>query len=306
MENKKKINKRFDKLDTDNDGVISEEEYAAAAAKDKGVDKEDLNWFLRLLTVGDRFSYGDFFDRAKKGFVEFLIVFFGVLVSFGVEEKGGDFENREWNIENLRNLKREMDSITVYTNDFLAMQEYIIEKYQGIYNKWDDPGPNIFVEVYGPGDYEFPLKQYTNRNPFNPPRVVYEAIKLDGTFRFLGSEIGRLVNNTYDGTELKYLMINTDKEDEVFTSNFNIRVSNKWVYDLEKVDFDSPQFWVTNQQYILDDQYVKYNLFKRIELWEQIVGQLNVYLKTIETSVKRINEEIEEKDGEFTIVYWVF
>ena len=32
MENKKKINKRFDNLDTDNDGVISEEEYAAAAA----------------------------------------------------------------------------------------------------------------------------------------------------------------------------------------------------------------------------------------------------------------------------------
>ena len=151
MENKKKINKRFDKLDTDNDGVISEEEYAAAAAKDKGVDKEDLNWFLRLITVGDRFSYGDFFDRAKKGFVEFLIVFFGVLVSFGVEEKGGDFENREWNIENLRNLKREMDSITVYTNDFLAMQEYIIEKYQGIYNAWINDGIYIlfYVICYG-------------------------------------------------------------------------------------------------------------------------------------------------------------
>jgi hypothetical protein len=305
MEKNRKKSKRFENLDTDNDGVISEEEFAAAS-KGKGVDKEDLNWFLRLITLGDKFSYADFFDRTKKGFVEFLIVFFGVLVSFGVEQKGEDFEDREWNIENLRNLKREMDSIKVYTNDYLGMQEYIIEKYQGIYNKWDDPGPNIFVEVYGPGDYEYPLKQYTNRNPFNPPRVVYEAIKLDGTFRFLGSEIGRMVNNTYDGTDLKYLMINTDKEDEIFTSNFNTRVSNKWVFELDNVDFDSPQFWVNNQKYILDDQYVKYGLFKRIELWQQIVEQLKGYINTIDASINRINEEIEIKDGEFTIVYWVF
>ena len=88
----------FDKIDTNKDGVISEEEFSKAS-KSAGVEKEKLNWFLRLITLGDRFSLGDFFDRAKKGFVEFLIVFFGVLVSFGVEQKGDDFEDREWNIE---------------------------------------------------------------------------------------------------------------------------------------------------------------------------------------------------------------
>ena len=56
--------------------------------KEKGIKKEQLNWLLRIITSGDRFSMQDFYDRIKKGFVEFLIVFFGVLVSFGVERQG--------------------------------------------------------------------------------------------------------------------------------------------------------------------------------------------------------------------------
>ena len=33
--------------------------------EEKGVKKEKLNWFLRAITLGDRFSYQDFFDRLK-------------------------------------------------------------------------------------------------------------------------------------------------------------------------------------------------------------------------------------------------
>ena len=50
-------------------------------AKKTELDREKLSWYLRLITLGDRFSYQDFFDRFKKGFVEFLIVFFGVLAN---------------------------------------------------------------------------------------------------------------------------------------------------------------------------------------------------------------------------------
>ena len=76
--------------------------------EEKGVKKEKLNWFLRAITLGDRFSYQDFFDRLKKGIVDFLIVFFGVLVSFGVEQKGQSFDDRGRNIDNLINLRNEM------------------------------------------------------------------------------------------------------------------------------------------------------------------------------------------------------
>jgi len=295
----------FDKIDTNKDGVLSEDEYANAS-KSAGVEKEKLNWFFRLITVGDRFSLTDFLDRAKKGFVEFLIVFFGVLVSFGVEQKGDDFEDREWNIENLHNLKAEMDSIKTYTIVKQETLNYIIEEYQGLYDNWDKDDKYNFIWIYGKNDYDFPLKLYTNRDPFDPPRVVYDAIKLDGTFRFLGSEIGQSVYNTYEGMELKYLKINTDKEEEVFTKKFNDRVDSKWVFDLDYIAFDSPQFWIKNREYIKNDQYVKYNLFKRLELWHQTAEQVEEYLKVVELSIEIVNKEIQTKEDEFTIVYWVF
>jgi|TARA_B110000438_G_C15814316_1_gene651235 hypothetical protein len=295
----------FDKIDSNKDGVISEDEFANAS-KSAGVEKENLNWFLKLITLGDRFSMGDFFDRAKKGFVEFLIVFFGVLVSFGVEQKGDDFEDREWNIENLHNLKAEMDSIKVYTLEKQEVLGMVMEAYKELYETWDSGDKYQFIWIYGKDDYDFPLEMYTNRDPFNPPRVVYDAIKLDGTFRFLGSEIGQSVYNTYEGQDLKYLKLNTDKEEEVFTRKFNDRVDSKWVFDLEEIDFDSPQFWIKNREYVENDQYVKYNLFKRMELWEQTAEQIERYLKVVESSIELVSEEIKIKDAEITIVYWVF
>ena len=42
---------------------------------EKKKNRSELNWFIRIFTVGDRFSLRDFYDRLKKGFVEFLIVF---------------------------------------------------------------------------------------------------------------------------------------------------------------------------------------------------------------------------------------
>tara|TARA_B100000686_G_C16798584_1_gene984241 strand:- start:2798 stop:3727 length:930 start_codon:yes stop_codon:yes gene_type:complete len=309
MAKKSKKKEKFDRIDANKDGYISEEEFMDASEEgsdSRGIEKEKLNWFLRIITLGDRFSWQDFYDRLKKGLVEFLVVFFGVLLSFGVEQKGDDFEDREWNIENLHNLKAEMDSIKIYTNEKILQTEYIIEVYQELYDNWESDEKYLFIWIYGKDDYDFPLKMYTNRDPFNPPRVVYDAIKLDGTFRFLGTEIGQSVYTTYDGEELKYLKINTDKEEEVFTKKFNDRVDSKWVFDLDKIDFDSPQFWIKNKEYIQNDQYVKYNLFKRIELWQQILEQMKSYMNVVDSSINIVQKEIDIKDSEITIVYWVF
>ena len=93
----------FDKIDTNKDGVISEEEYANAK-KSSGIEKEKLNWFVRLITLGDRFDIKDFFDRFKKSIVEFIILVFGVTVSFGIEQQGGESDNRSDGIENQFNF----------------------------------------------------------------------------------------------------------------------------------------------------------------------------------------------------------
>lgn len=173
--------------------------------KEKGIKKEQLNWLLRFITLGDRFSLQDFYDRIKKGFVEFLIVFFGVLVSFGVERQGEEFGDRESNIDNLVGLRDEMIDIREYTQIYMEENQWIRMLYNRLYQQWDQDRDSVFLFIDEADGLPYsPLSFYNNYNPFNPPRVVYEAIKLDGTFRFLGSEVGRFVNNTYDGTDLKY------------------------------------------------------------------------------------------------------
>ena len=275
-------------------------------AKKKDLERDKLSWYIRLITVGDRFSYQDFFDRFKKGFVEFLIVFFGVLVSFSVEQQGENFGDRESNIDNLIGLRDELIDMHEYTLEYIDQNELITGLYEVQYQRWDQDNDSVFIS-YEPFEFHYaPLTFYTNRDPFNPPRVVYDAIKLDGTFRFLGSDIGRLINDNYDGTDLKYLIINTDKEEKVLIDDFSYRLGHQWVFDLDKIDVESNEFWIENRKYIQEDHFVKYNLFKRIELWIQIREQLEAYDVNIKKNIKILNEVIAEKETEIVVVWWWF
>jgi len=268
-------------------------------------DRNELNWFLRLITLGDRFSMQDFYDRLKKGFVEFLIVFFGVLVSFSVEQQGENFDDRESNIDNLVGLRNELMEMKAYTQDYILENEWVTNMYLEQYKRWEQDNDSIFLVYDEEEDFHYPpMAFYTNRNPFNPPRVVYDAIKLDGTFRFLGSEIGRLVNDNYDGTDLKYLMINTDKEEKNWVDEFTGRLAHQWVFDLNSIDVEENDFWVKNRKYIQQDRFIKYNLFKRIELWYQINEQLLAYNETLDENIKVLNKVIAEKEDQWTVIWW--
>jgi len=267
--------------------------------------RNELNWFIRLFTVGDRFSLRDFYDRLKKGFVEFLIVFFGVLVSFSVEKQGGEFDDRGNNIDNLVGLRNELIEMKVYTQEYIETNEWVTELYQEQYNRWEQENDSIFIVYEEEQEFHFaPMAYYTNRDPFNPPRVVYDAIKLDGTFRFLGSKIGRLVNDNYDGTFLKYLMINTDKEEKTHIEEFTYRLAHQWVFDLKKIDVEDNDFWVENRRYIQQDRFVKYNLFKRLELWLQINEQLITYDDLLSKNIAVLDSVIREKEDQWTLIWW--
>lgn len=273
--------------------------------EEEGIDKKQLSWFMRIITLGDRFSVQDFYDRIKKGFVEFLIVFFGVLVSFGVESQGEDYGDRESNIDNLIGLRDEMQDIQTYTQDYIHENQWIKALYKALYDQWEDNNENVFIFLDQEDEEPYsPFSFYTNYNPFNPPRVVYESIKLDGTFRFLGSEVGRFVNDTYDGTDLKYLILNTDREEKVYVDQFEARVANKWIYELDQIDLYEVDFWIKNRNYIQDDRFLKYNLFKRLGLWDQISEQLVEYDQTLGNNIKKLDSVIKQKSDQFTFIYW--
>jgi hypothetical protein len=273
--------------------------------KEKGSDRKEMNWFLQLFTIGDRFSVRDFYDRLKKGFVEFLIVFFGVLVSFSVEQQGENFDDRGANIDNLSGLRDELMQMREYTQEYVVQNEWVTDMYLQQYRRWEEDNDSIFLVYEEEDDFYYPpMAFYTNRDPFNPPRVVYDAIKLDGTFRFLGSDIGRLVNDNYDGTDLKYLMINTDKEEKTFVDEYRSRLATQWVFDVENIEVEDNSFWVENRKYVQQDRFVKYNLFKRLELWNQINEQLLSYDETLAENIKILDSVLLEKERQWTLIWW--
>ncbi len=275
----------------------------------KKLERDSLSWWMKLITLGNRFSSRDFNDRLKKGFVEFLIVFFGVLVSFTVEQQGEEFDHREANIDNLINLRDELKDMREYTIEYTKQNEEITDMYIRQYKRWDNDSDSVFID-YGEDDegkFSYaPMTFYTNNDPFDPPRIVYDAIKLDGTFRFLGPDIGRLVNNNYDGTQLRYIIINTSIEEKKYIDDYKRRLAYHWVFDLDEISVDIVSFWVENRKYIQNDRFIRYNLFERIVQWEQTTWQLNGYQKTLTENIEVLNNEIAEKESEIVILYWWF
>jgi len=301
----------FDKIDANKDGYISREEYDNAN-ETAGIEKQKLNWFLRLITLGDRFDIKDFWDRVKKSAVEFIILVFGVTVSFGIEQQGGVSDNRNDGIENLENLREEIDKMISYTDFYIEQINWVTELYQKQYNKWDQDNDSIFIDFQEDdeepdGKYYFsPMGMYTQRDPFNPPRVNFDAIKLDGTFRLMPKEVGLKMTEIYDGTELRYLIENTGKNEERYVQQFVDRIANKWVYELPWVDVDYNEFWIENRKYIQQDKFIKYNLYKRIDLWEYSVKeQLQNYKNSLYEGAKMLDSVIAVRDSEFELIWWV-
>ena len=301
----------FDKIDTNKDGFISREEFDAAD-QSAGVEREKLNWFLRLITLGDRFDIKDFWDRVKKSIVEFVILVFGVTVSFGIEQQGGESDNRHDGIENLQNLRQEVDEIIAYTDEYIEQIDWVTDMYQKQYDKWEKDNDSVFIhwqldEEEPDGKYYFsPMGMYNNRNPFDPPRVNFDAIKLDGTFRLLPRNVGLKMTEIYDGTELKYLIENTGVKEERYVNQFIDRVANRWVFDLPWVNLDYNEFWIENRKYIQNDKFMKYNLFKRLDLWQwSVKDQLREYRNSLTESTKMLDSVIAVRDSEFEFIWWV-
>jgi len=273
---------------------------------EKGKKKEELNWFMKLITLGDRFDIRDFYDRLKKSVVEFVVIFFGILLSFGVEQKGGKSEEREDGIENLFSLKDEISAMINYTEGYKENILMVNDIFLNQYRRWNENNENVFIEWFEDSTYVLPFDMYSNRNPYNPPRVTYDAIKLDGTYRLLDNAVAKTMTDIYDGANLKYLIENTSIEEQKFIDQFNQRVNSKWVFDLDYVDLESISFWKSNRKYVQQDKFLKYNLYKRLHLWNYtLFDQLDSYKEQLIEGEKILDSVIAVRESEIEIIYWV-
>ena len=207
----------------------------------------------------------------------------------------------------MNNLRKEVDSIIAYTDVYTENLKWARDLFFKQYQSWEEDSDSIFVQYNEDfEDFIAPMSYFGNRNPFNPPRVNFDAIKLDGTFRLLPRDIGLKMTEIYDGVELGYLLENTGKIEERYANQFTDRLANKWVSDLPWVDIDDIDFWIENRDYIQKDNFIKYILYKRLDLWEwRVFDQLDEYKSDLVESTQMLDSVIAVRESEYEFIWWV-
>lgn len=274
--------------------------------------KEPKKWYVKLFTLGKNFSSRTFSDNSKKFLLNAIGLFVVVTFTFYVESVGDDYEDRQKYLDISKGILAELHLISSYTDGYIEQIDWVTEMYKKQYDKWELDNDSVFIdfvedEEEPDGKYYFaPMGFYVQRDPFDPPRVNFDAIKLDGTFRLLPKEVGLKVTNIYDGTDLKYLIENTGKNEERYVNQFIDQIANKWVYDLPWVDLDYNEFWIENREYIQNDKFIKYNLYKRLDLWQfSVKDQLQLYRNSLIEGTVMLDSVIAVRESEFEFIWWV-
>ena len=125
-------------------------------------------------------------------------------------------------------------------------------------------------------------------------------------FRLLEKSLGRMVNNTYDGVDLNYLMRNSDPNEQENIKAFKNRITTVWAMDLDNIDTETTDFWVENRDYIQDDRVMKHILFERIRNWMVIKNQLEEYIKLLEQNLVTLEAALKAKEEETVFIWWWF
>ena len=115
-----------------------------------------------------------------------------------------------------------------------------------------------------------------------------------------------MVNNTYDGVDLNYLMRNSDPNEQENIKAFKNRITTVWAMDLGNIDTETMEFWIENRKYIQKDRVMKHILFERIRNWITIKGQLEEYNNLLEQNVATLEKALKEKEDETVILWWWF
>lgn len=268
--------------------------------------KNPKKWYIRLFTIGKIFNPKKFTDKLKKYSFEFLGFFLVVTFSFYTESKGTDFEMRNNYLDISKSLSDEMSFLLNYTQAYLDQKVWVVKIYQEQYERWEIDNDSVFLAWEPEQEFHFPpMTFYSNRDSFDIPKSTFELFNR-GTqdFFMVNQRLSAIIFSLFGGADLKYLISSTSEEEQKFIDGFTNHLATKWIFDLKKMDLDSNEFWIENREYIQNDRLIKYNLFKRIELWLNVEEQIKEYIKTAQKDLNILDEKILEMEAERYFIYW--
>ena len=270
------------------------------------VIKKPKKWYVKLFTLGKKFSSQTFSDNTKKFLLNAIGLFVVVTFTFYTESVGEDFEMRNEYIEVSKTISKELDSILSYTDEYTENLKWASDLFSEQYKRWDEDSDSVFVEYNEDfEDYIAPMSMLGLRNPFVPQNLEYQIFK-KGSLEFLliNQNISTRIIDLYEGVELSYLKENTGRIEDKFTDEYS-NILKKWLDDLDYVDIDDIDFWVKNSRYIQKDKQLKNVLYTRLDLWEwQVFDQLDFYKNALVKNKNNLDSLIKEMEDEKYFFYW--
>jgi hypothetical protein len=276
------------------------------------VIKDPKKKYLRLFTLGKKFSSKTFSDNTKKLILNALALFVVVTFTFYVESVGDNYENRQKYLDISKKILDELYLVSDYTDTYISQTDNLLPMYKKQIDRWDNDNDSIFIDYFknknAPnGKYYYaPLGLFTNTKVYNPPRIEYKTFS-KGTqdFFLINPEISNRIFELYEGSDIQYLSEETAKNEEKYINQFMDRLENKWVEDLPSVDIESKEFWIKNRKYFQNDKFLKHLFKKRYDLWRFIVkDQLSYQNEIIKKDIKSLDSVIQRMNNELYFFYW--
>ena len=276
------------------------------------VIKDPKKKYLKLFTLGKKFSSKTFSDNTKKLLLNALALFVVVTFTFYVESVGDNYENRQKYLNISKKILDELYLVSDYTDTYISQTDNLLPMYKKQIDRWDNDNDSIFIDYFknrnAPnGKYYYaPLGLFTNTKVYNPPRIEYKTFS-KGTqdFFLINPEISNRIFELYEGSDIQYLSEETAKNEEKYINQFMDRLENKWVEDLPSVDIESKEFWIKNRKYFQNDKFLKHLFKKRYDLWRFIVkDQLSYQNEIIKKDIKSLDSVIQRMNNEKHFLYW--
>jgi hypothetical protein len=275
------------------------------------VIKEPKKWYVRLFTLGKKFSSQTFSDNFKKFLLNGTGLFVVVTFTFYVENLGDEYETKQKYVESVKEINSGLESILLYSNEYREQVNWVAELYTNQYNKWEIDNDSIFIDFQEDdeepdGKYYFaPMAMFDLYDTFNPPSLGFEIFKSGNQdFKMVDPLTTSVITDIMEGGDLKYLEENTNQNEKKIVEEYEI-ILKKWTGKIDVTTKDNNQFWIQNRKFIQNDNELKYLLYRRMELWTYSIGeQVDYYIKVVENDQRLLDSMINIFENEKYFLYW--
>ena len=261
--------------------------------------------YVKLFTLGKKFSSQTFSDNLKKFLLNGIGLFVVVTFTFYVESVGDEYEKKERYKEIVSKIPESLRKSVNYSDEYLETSEYRISELKNILEKWETDNDSIFItamnnEFYSPFTYFELIIEYA------PPFIGMKMFESgDQEFKMLYPEISEEIEELIDGEKLNHILSGINKDEKELINKYTELVYSDFSQKLDISNLNDFKFWLYNREEIQSSVKLKYIVNKRlITIRDFLVPNVKNYKSEIIEKLKYFDSVNNSFKSEKYFLYW--